>query len=172
VIELFGELEFVVMLKDDQGVGSEEIGGGEKFEGAGVVDVGSIGGIDEYEVETRSGGSAARGELLEGGMGVGGEDGEAGRDFEGVEILADQFCGGGVILYEGYLGGAAAKGFDADGAGAGEQIEKAGAYDAGTEDVEERFAQAITCGTEGEAFEAFQDTAAVFAGDDAHEEKN
>jgi len=73
-----------------------------------------------------------------------------------------------VIFDEGYVGGAAAEGFDADGAGAGEDVEEAGADYAGTEDVEERFAKAVAGGTEGEAFEAFEDAAAVFAGDDAH----
>ena len=47
----FGELKFVMMLEDDEGGGSEELGGGEKFEGAGVVDVGRVGRIDEDEIE-------------------------------------------------------------------------------------------------------------------------
>ena len=82
--------------------------------------------------------------------------------------MADEFCGGGVIFDKGYVGGAAAEGFDAYGAGAGEDIEEARANNAGAEDVEERLTEAVAGGTEGEAFEAFQDTAAVFAGDDAH----
>jgi len=101
-------------------------------------------------------------------VGVGGEDGVGGSNFERVEILADEFCGGRVIFDEGYVGGTAAEGFDADGTGAGEDVEEAGAYYAGTEDVEERFAQAVAGGTEGETFETFEDAAAVFAGDDAH----
>ena len=44
-----------------------------------------------------------------------------------------------MIFDEGYVGGAAAEGFDADGAGAGENVEEARAYDAGAENVEERF---------------------------------
>ena len=86
---MFGELEFVMVLEDDEGVWREEVRGGEKFEGAGVVDVGGVGGIDEDEIEERRGRSVAGGEFLEGGEGVGGEDGVAGGDFEGVEILAD-----------------------------------------------------------------------------------
>src|SRR5580700_8914852 len=113
LVELFGELEFVVMLEDDERVGGEKIGGGEKFEGTGVVDVGGVGGIDEYEIERRRGRSVAGGKFLEGGEGVGGEDGGAGGDLEGVEILADEFCGGRVIFDKGYIRGAAAEGFDA-----------------------------------------------------------
>ena len=81
-VEVFGELEFVVMLEDDEGVGGEEIGGGEEFQGAGIVDVGSVGRIDEDEVEARSGLRVARGEFLECGEGVGGENGVAGSDLE------------------------------------------------------------------------------------------
>ena len=77
-----------------------------------------------------------------------------------------------MIFDEDYVGGAATEGFDADGAGAGEDVEKSGAYDAGAEDVEERFAKAIAGGTKREAFEALQDAAAVFAGDDTHKWKN
>ena len=87
--ELFGEVEFVVMLEDDERVWSEKIGGGEQFEGASVVNVGGVGGVHENEIERGSGRSVARGEFLEGGEGVGGEDRVAGSDFEGVEILAD-----------------------------------------------------------------------------------
>jgi len=165
---LFGELEFVVMLEDDEGVGSEEIGGGEKFEGAGVVDVGGVGGIDEDEIEARRGRTVARGKFLQGGVDVGGENGVARGDFERVEILADQFCGGWVIFDEGYVGGAAAEGFNAYGAGAGEDVEEARAYYTWAEDVEERFTQSVAGGTKSEAFEALEDAAAIFSGDYAH----
>lgn len=77
-----------------------------------------------------------------------------------------------MIFEKGYVGSAAAESFDADGTGTGEDVEEAGAYYAGTEDVEERFAQAVAGGTESEAFEAFEDAAAVFAGDDAHRKEN
>ena len=88
-VELFGELEFVVMLEDDESVGGEKISGGEEFQGAGVVDVGGIGGINEDEIEAWSGRGMARREFLQGGECVGGEDSAAGGDFERVEILAD-----------------------------------------------------------------------------------
>ena len=59
-----------------------------------------------------------------------------------------------MIFDEGYVGGAAAEGFYANGAGAGEDVEEAGADYAGAEDVKERFAEAVAGGTESEAFEA------------------
>src|ERR1700676_5016421 len=113
--ELFRELELVVMFENDESVGGKEIGGGEKLEGAGVVDVGGVRRIDENKVERRGGRGVARGEFLEGDECVDVEDGGAGGDFERVEILADEFCGGRVIFDEGYVGGAAAEGFDAYG---------------------------------------------------------
>ena len=73
-----------------------------------------------------------------------------------------------MIFDEGYVGGAAAEGFDSDGAGAGEDIEEAGADYARAEDVEKRFAEAVAGGTKREAFQALEDAAAVFAGDDTH----
>src|SRR5450432_2823512 len=73
-----------------------------------------------------------------------------------------------MIFDEGGVSGAAAKGFDADGSGAGEDVEEAGAGNAATEHVEEGFAQAVAGGAEGEAFEAFEDAAAIGSGDDAH----
>ncbi len=169
---MFGELEFVVMLEDDEGVVGQEIGGGEEFEGAGIVDVSGVGRIDEDEIEWRSGRSVARGEFLEGGEGVGGEDGVAGGDLERVEILADEFGGGRVIFNEGNVSGAAAESFNANGAGSGEDVEEARADYAGAENVEESLAQAVAGRTKREALQALQDTAAIFAGDDAHERED
>ena len=76
-----------------------------------------------------------------------------------------------MIFDEDGFGGAAAEGFDAYGAGAGKNIDETRACDSWAQDVEKRFAQAIARGTEGWAFEAFEDAAAIFAGDDAHWEK-
>ena len=77
-----------------------------------------------------------------------------------------------MVFDKGYVGGAAAEGFDADRASAGEDVKEARASDAGAEDVEECFAEAVAGGTEGEALEALEDAATVFAGDDAHEGQN
>jgi hypothetical protein len=48
-----------------------------------------------------------------------------------MEILADEFGGGGMIFDEEHVLRAAAEGFDADGAGAGEEVEEMGAGDFG-----------------------------------------
>ena len=87
--ELFGQRKFVVMLEDNERVGREKIGSAEKFERASVVDAGGVRGIDEYEIEGRSGRGVTRSEFLQGGKRVGREDGVAGTDFERIEILAD-----------------------------------------------------------------------------------
>jgi len=166
--ELFGEVEFVVMLEDDERVWSEKIGGREKFEGAGVVGGGGVRRVDEDVVDLRAGRFLAGSQHFEATESVDAEDGGAARDFERVEIVANQFCGGRVVFDEGYVGGAAAEGFDAYGAGTGEDVDEARPYDSGAEDVEERFAQAVAGGTESESFQAFEDAAAIFAGDDTH----
>src|ERR1700737_4260083 len=57
--------------------------------------------------------------------------------------------GGGVIFDEDCLRRAAADRFNADGAGAREDIEEAGAADVGAEYVEESFAQAVAGWAEG-----------------------
>jgi len=49
------------------------------------------------------------------------------------------------------MGGSAADGLKADGAGAGVKIEEGGALDAGSENVEERFAEAVGGGSGGKA---------------------
>ena len=73
-----------------------------------------------------------------------------------------------MIFDEDSLGGAAAEGFDPDGAGARKDVEKTGAADTGGEDIEERFAEAVASRAQGVALEGFQDAAAIFAGDYAH----
>ena len=166
--ELFGENEFVVMLENDESVRRKKRGRAEKFECAGVVDRSGVRRIEEDVIDERSGGFVARSDHFEAAKSVGGEDGGARSDFEPIEILADQFCRGGVIFDEDGFGGAAAEGFDAYGTGAGKDIDETRVHDSWAQDVEKRFAQAIACGTEGWAFEAFEDAAAIFAGDDAH----
>src|SRR5712692_4458805 len=100
---------------------------------------------------------------------VHGEHGHASIDAQRFEIAANQRGSGGVIFDEDDFGSAAAEGFDADGAGSGEKIDESRAEDVGGQHVEERFAQAVAGGAQGEAFEAFQDAAAVDSRDDAHE---
>jgi len=166
--ELFGENEFVVMLENDESVWRKKRGRAQKFECAGVVDGGGVRRIEEHVIDERRGRFVARSEHFEAAKGVGGKDGGAGSDFERIEILADQFRGRSMIFDEDGFSGAAAEGFDAYGAGAGKDIDETRVHDSWAQDVEKGLAQAITCGTEGRAFEALEDAAAIFAGDDAH----
>ena len=73
-----------------------------------------------------------------------------------------------MIFDEGRVSGAATEGFDADRSGAGENVEEARAGNTSAEHVEESFAETVAGGAEGEAFEAFEDAAAIGSGDDAH----
>ena len=66
------------------------------------------------------------------------------------------------------MGCAAADGLEAYGSGSGEEVDKAGFGDAGTEDIEERFAEPVAGGAGAGAGGRCQKAGTVFAGDDAH----
>ena len=147
------QIESAAMLGDYEAALAEERGGAEEAEGAVVLNFFGVGGIDEDEIEWCVGGFVAGGEFFEGAEGVEGEDKGSGLDFEGCEIAPDESGGGSVVFDEDDFDGAAAYGFDADGAGAGEDVEEARAGDVGAEDVEEGFAEAVAGGAEGVALE-------------------
>ena len=94
---------------------------------------------------------------MQGGESVGLDERCAGSDGEGIEIAADEFGGGAVVFDEDSFGRAAAKGFDAHGTRAGEEVEKTRARYVRAENVKEGFAQAIAGGTEGVTFERFEE---------------
>ncbi len=73
-----------------------------------------------------------------------------------------------MILNEHDFRGPAAQGFDANCAGSREEIRETRAGNVRGQHVEQSFTQAIARGTKREAFQAFQDAAAVRSGDDAH----
>jgi len=89
-------------------------------------------------------------------------------DFESVEVVADQARGFGVRFDEDCFARAAADGFDAYGAGAGEQVHEEGVFECWAEDVEQGFTQAIAGGPEALCPGAFQRAAAIFSGDYTH----
>ena len=168
----FAELELAPggVFGDHQGVGREErlVGGAsEEAEGLGVgvfeivgwVEVDEVGGLRGEEF------GEALEELSRAAVfhGVGGC-----WDFEGGEIGTESFQGRDGVLAEEDMGGAAAEGFDADGAGAGVKVEEAAAGEAWGEDVEEGFAEAIAGGAGGVAGRAGEEAGAIGAGDDAH----
>src|SRR5260370_30568676 len=125
--------------------------------------------MEKNVIECRRGGVFSSGQHGEAAKSIHGEQGYARGDPQRFEIAANQGDGWGVIFDEDDFGGAAAEGFDADGAGSGEEIDEAGAGNVGGQHVEERFAEAVAGGAQGEAFEALEDTASVGSGDDAHE---
>lgn len=166
--DALGELEGAAVLGDDEAALAEKWGGAEEAEDAVVLRFFGVGRVDEDEIEWGVGRFVLVGDFLEGAEGVEGEDLRAAGDCERCEVATNQDSGGGVVFDEDDFEGAAAESFDADGAGAGEDIEEAGARDVGTEDVEEGFAEAVAGRAERGALEAFEDAAAIFAGDDAH----
>ena len=166
--DALGEIEGAAVLGDDEAALAEKWGGAEEAEDAVVLRFFGVGRVYESEIEWGVGRFVLVGDFLEGAEGVEGEDLRAAGDCEGCEVATNQDCGGGMVFDEDDFEGAAAEGFDANGAGAGEDIEEAGARDVGAEDVEEGFAKTVAGGAEGVALEGFEDAAAEFTGDDAH----
>lgn len=150
--ETLGELEGAAVLGDYDAAETEKGRVAEEAEDAIVFLFFGVRRVDEDEIEGRVGGLVAGSEFFEGAESIEREDLGFGLDFERGEIAADQGGGGGVVFDEEGLRGAATESFDADGAGAGEDVEEARAGDFGCEDVEEGFAQAVAGGTEGVAF--------------------
>ena len=163
-----GELEGAAVLSNDEAALAKKWGEAEEAEDAVVLRFFGIGRVDEDEIEWGVGRFVLVGDFLEGAEGVEGEDLGSVVDCQRFEITADQDGGGGVVFDEDDFEGAAAERFNADGAGAGKDIEEAGTGDVGAEDVEEGFAKTVAGRAEGVAFEGFEDATAIFAGDDAH----
>jgi len=123
--------------------------------------------IEEDEVD----GVGELGELeetLEQGAGAAVFKGEAGGDLEGGEVGAQRGEGGGGVLGEPDVGGAAAEGLDADCAGAGVEIEETAIGDARGEDVEEGLAEAVAGGAGGGAPWGDELAGAMGSGDNTH----
>ena len=162
------ELEGAAVLGDDEAALAKKWGRAEEAEDAVVLRFFGVGRVYESEIEWGVGRFVLVGDFLEGAEGVEGEDLRAAGDCEGCEVATNQDSGGGVVFDEDDFEGPAAEGFNADSAGAGEDIEEAGAGDVGAKDVKEGFAKTVAGGAEGVAFEGFEDAAAIFSGDDAH----
>ncbi len=117
-------------------------------------------------------GANSSGEHGEAAKSVDGEHGHAGVDAQEFKVAANEGGGGGVIFDKDDFGGTTAKGFDADGAGSGEEIDESRTGYVGGQHVEKCLAQAVAGRAQGEAFGALQDAAFVRSGDDAHECSN
>jgi len=166
--DALGEIESAAVLDDYEAALAEKWGGAEEAEDAVVLRFFGVGRVDEDEIEWWVRGLVAGSEFFEGAKSVQRKNLRPAGDGEGCEVATNQDCGGGMVFDEDDFEGAAAEGFDANGAGAGEDIEEAGARDVGAEDVEEGFAKTVAGGAEGVALEGFEDAAAEFTGDDAH----
>jgi hypothetical protein len=165
--DVLREGESFVVLGDHGSSWGEERRGGEELEDARIVLFGGVGRIEEDEVV--EGGLAARnGEFFEAADSVEGKNFCGGEGVEGFEIAADEGSGGSMIFDEDGFDGTTAEGFNADGAGTGEQVDETGVGNSRAEDVEQSFAEAVAGGAQGLALERFENAAAVGAGDDAH----
>lgn len=124
--------------------------------------------IEENDVEGGRAGGFVLDEFFESVEGVAGKDLKARVHAKAREIFPDQFEGGLVPFEKNRFLGAAAQGFDADGARSREDIEEVRAFDHRTEDVKESFPEAVARGPEFAALERPDLAAAEFSGDDAH----
>jgi len=171
------------MLGDDQRAGSEQAGrsSAEQVQRSRVLLRGVVGRIEKdyfvaslcfvaflffiaFRLWTGIGGAAHK------SCHAAGMDAEARGQPQFCQVGAQNLerCGG--TLDECHDCGSAAEGFDANRAGAGIQIQKSRAFNAGREHVEEGFAQAVTGGPCGQARRGLQRARTQRSGNDAHRE--
>ena len=167
VFDFVWECEGFAVLGDDDGVGAQDCGGAEVAESAEIFIGGGVGRIEKDVVKSWLS-SVAGQESLQSAEDLGGKNRCAGADGERFEIFADQCDGRCMIFDEDDSCGAAAESFDADGAGAGKEVDEIRAGDFWTENVEQGFAELVAGGAEGKALEGFKQAGAVLAGDYAH----
>jgi hypothetical protein len=166
-----GEWSFAGVLGDDEGIRGEELaasGAAEEVQGRFVLDLEVVGRVEEEDVDGAGWGLDGLAEAVEKGSGAAVFEGVALGDLEGREIRAEGGDGGGGLLGEPDVESAAADGLDADGAGAGVEIDEAAAFNTRGEDVEEGLAEAVAGGAGFGATGRDELTGTVGAGDDAH----
>ena len=140
----FCEWILFAMLDEDDGSGAEQRGmfTGDQVQCVGVLVDGFVRWVEEDDVDTL----LALGEGDEQACRAAVFDGVAAGDLERGKIFADGGQRGGCVFREPDVRCAAADGLNADGAGAGVEIDESRAFDAGGEDVEKRFAEAVAGG--------------------------
>ncbi len=163
-----GEVEFAGVFEDEDRIGGgrgdfQEVG----EEARGDLGDDRVGRVDEDEVGRGVLGRGAPGE------GVAGDELEiaglaAGAFGDDGDVLAEAGGGLGVLLDEDAACGAAAPGFEAVAATAGEEIGEAGVEDAGAEGGEDCLAHAVGGGAHGVAFGHRQDRPARCSAADSH----
>jgi len=155
-----------VVFGDDESIGREEGAAvaAEQAEGENVLVVGGVRRVEEDE----AGGAAGFEEAGKRGGDAAWLEGVAAANAERGEVGANGAEGRLGLLDEDGFTGAAAEGLDADSAGAGIEIEKERAGDAGREDVEESLAEAVAGGADVEAAGRMEHAGAELSGDNAH----
>ena len=131
------KIESAAVLGDDESARREKRSRAKKGEDAAVLVGVGVRRVEENDVEWSVCRSVFRGEALQAPQRVEFENSCASANAEGIEILLNESGRRRMILEEHNFSGAATERFHADGAGAGEDVEKAAAGDAFSQDIEE-----------------------------------
>jgi hypothetical protein len=134
--ERLRKIEGAAVLGDHKGAGREKRSGAKKGEDAAIFIDSSVRRIEENDVEKSACRSVFRGEALQSPQSVELENSRAAENAERIEILLNEGGSGRMVFDEHRFSGTATEGFDADGAGAGEDVEEAATGDAFSQDVE------------------------------------
>src|SRR5689334_22731136 len=124
------------MFDDDNAARGEKVRGIEEIQDFKIIRRPRVRRIEKNEV----GEQAARGQLREACDSIHDEDFRTRSDAEGFKILANQICGGAMILEENNFSRAAAERLNSHGASAGEAVHEEGIFNLRAENIEERFA--------------------------------
>ena len=140
-----------MVFDDDDATRGDEVRGVKECEDFLVVGGFFVGWIEEEEI----GEQAAGGNFFQAAQSWGLDQLRGGPNVERFEIFADQARGFGARFDEDCFARAAADGFDAYGAGSGEEVNEEGIFYGRAENVEEGFAQAIAGGAKALRARAF-----------------
>lgn len=124
------------MFDDHQAARGEKVRGIEEIQDFEIIRRLRVRRVKKNEI----GEQTARGQLREACDSIHGEDFRTRRDAEGLKILANQICGGAVILDENNFSRAAAERLNSHGASAGEGVHEEGIFHLRAENIEEGFA--------------------------------
>ena len=136
ITQCLRKIEGAAVLGDHKGAGREKRSGAKKGEDAVIFIDSSVRRIEENDVEKSACRSVFRGEALQSPQSVELENSRAAENAERIEILLNEGGSGRMVFDEHRFSGTATEGFDADGAGAGEDVEEAATGDAFSQDVE------------------------------------
>ena len=121
---------------------------------------GVIGGVQEHQVELLAAAQI--------GQGVAVPDPGPVRKSAQLQVLPDQLQGGGAFVHKNHLQRAPAQGFDAQLAGAAEQVQYPAALDVELQDGEHALLDLVGGGTDVHALGLLQAAAPGGSGDDSH----